>query len=594
VSEYAAPIDDMTFVLRDIVGLGRTPGLDGETSDPELVESVLRAAADLASGVLSPLNRVGDVEGARLENGVVRTPTGFREAYRRFVEGGWGGVPFAAELGGQGLPWVVAAAVQEMWQSANMAFGLCPLLTQAAIELIGAHGSAAQKQRYLPRLVSGQWTGSMNLTEPQAGSDLGQIRCRAVRQDDHYRLTGQKIFITYGEHDLAENIIHLVLARLPEAPAGTRGISLFIVPKFLAAGAGEPGTRNDLRCVSLEHKLGVHASPTAVMAFGDGGGAWGELVGEPHRGLEYMFTMMNNARLSVGLQGVAIAERAYQRALAYARARVQGRELGSSDARPVTILRHPDIRRMLMTMKAEAEAARALAYRSFAALDLAKSHPDAAARRRHQAELDLLTPVVKAWSTDLGVECASLGLQVHGGMGFIEESGAAQHWRDARIAPIYEGTNGIQARDLVFRKLGADGGAAAESYFASVAGSAKALARFDGDDPRAIASALELGLAALRRSSAHLIEIVGRDPRQAEAGAASYLRQFGCVAGGHAIALAATACLDRPADRKTRFHAAKLACARFFADHVLSQAPALTHAVVAGGTSVLALSDDQF
>ena len=443
---YAAPLKDMRFVLEHVAGLdqiARLPG--GDAADPELVEQILAQAGAFAAEQLAPLNVVGDRQGSRLENGVVRTPEGWREAYRQHVDGGWNSVPFEPDFGGQGVPWLVATAVNEMWQSANMAFALCPLLNMGAVELLSAHGSPEQKSVYLAKMVSGDWTGTMNLTEPQAGSDVGALRTRAVAENGHYRIKGQKIFITYGEHDLTENIVHMVLARTPDAPPGSRGISLFIVPKFLPGPDGRPKDRNDLRCVSLEHKLGIHASPTAVMAYGDNDGAIGFLVGEENRGLEYMFTMMNNARLNVGLQGVAIAERAYQQACAYARTRVQGREFGASGkAAAVPIIRHPDVRRMLLTMRAATEAARALTYYAFAALDLAKRHPDAAERARHQARVDLLTPVAKAWSTDIGVEVASIGIQVHGGMGFIEETGAAQHLRDARIAPIYEGTNGIQ------------------------------------------------------------------------------------------------------------------------------------------------------
>ena len=593
MSEYAPPIRDMRFVLEEIAGLGRRPGLDREADDPQLVAAALDAAGALAREVIAPLNRPGDLQGSRLENGVVRTPDGFVEAYRRFVEGGWNALPFPAEHGGQGMSWTAGCAVQEMWQSANLSFGLCPLLSQGAVELIMAHASAEQRRRYLPHLVSGRWTGSMNLTEPQAGSDLGQIRARAVRVDGGYRLTGQKIFITYGDHDLAENIVHLVLARAPNAPAGSKGISLFIAPKFRVGPDGALGARNDLRCVTLEHKLGVKASPTAVMSYGDDGGAWAELVGEEHRGLEYMFTMMNNARLHVGLQGVAIAERATQRAIAYARGRVQGREMGGALGAPVPIIRHPDVRRMVLTMRAGCQAARALTYRSFAALDLAKKHPDAAARARHQAELDLLTPVVKAWCTDLGVEIASLGVQVHGGMGFIEETGAAQHWRDARITPIYEGTNGIQAMDLVFRKLARDQGEAAETWFTEIAESARHAAESRHPDLAVVGRRLNEGLAALRETTRHMLAAVRENPRLAAAGATSYLEQFGLVAGGHVMNVSAMAAAARAAgDAEDRgFFAAKIATARFYAETMVSEAPSRTRAVIEASPSVLAFEE---
>ncbi|MGQ0663595.1 MAG: acyl-CoA dehydrogenase [Pseudomonadota bacterium] len=595
MSGYTAPIADMIFVLDEIAGLeaiAELPG--GEAGARDLVRPMLEEAGRLAGEVLAPLNEVGDRSGSVLENGVVRTPEGFRDAYRKYVAGGWNGMPFDPEFGGQGVPWPLASAVQEMWQSANMSFGLCPLLNQGAVELLQAHGSPAQKRRYLAKMISGEWTGTMNLTEPQAGSDLGAVRTRAVRREDGYRIVGQKIFITYGDHDLADNIVHMVLARIPDAPAGAKGVSLFIVPKLMVGPEGAPGERNDLRCVSLEHKLGIKASPTAVMAYGDGGGAVGELVGEENRGLEYMFTMMNNARLNVGLQGVAIAERAYQQARDYARTRIQSRELGSPKPEPVAILRHPDVRRMLLTMKALTEAARALAYSAFASLDLARRHVDPDQRRRHQARVDLLTPVVKAWCSDIGVEVASTGIQVHGGMGFIEETGAAQHLRDARIAPIYEGTNGIQANDLVFRKLGRDQAAAA--LFAEIDALLAELADAPGDDLAAIGRRLGPGLTALRSATDWLVAKAGRDPRAAAAGAGPYLRQFGLVAGGAALAGSALAAGRKLAagGRDSGFLDAKLATARFYADHILAQAPALLHPIVEGAASLFALQEDSF
>ncbi|MBV9523892.1 MAG: acyl-CoA dehydrogenase, partial [Alphaproteobacteria bacterium] len=419
MTQYIAPIADMRFALDEIAGLTEIAALPGcEQASADVVAAVLEEAGKLASDVLAPLNASGDRERARLENGVVRTPEGFRQAYRTYVEGGWNALPFAPEHGGQGLPTVLATAILEMWNAANMGFALCPLLTIGAVELLAAHGSPEQKRLYLGKLVSGEWTGTMNLTEPQAGSDVGAIKTRAVAEGEHYRITGQKIFITYGDHDLTENIIHMVLARTPEAPAGTKGISLFIVPKFLPRADGSPGERNEVRAVSLEHKLGIHASPTCVLAFGDDRGAIGYRIGEADRGIEYMFTMMNNARLNVGLQGVAIAERAYQQASSFARQRVQGRPIGAAGNAPLPILHHPDIRRMLLQMKAQTEAIRALAYFTAGAIDRARHHPDAARREEQQRLVDLLIPVVKAWSTDLGVEIASTGIQIHGGMGF--------------------------------------------------------------------------------------------------------------------------------------------------------------------------------
>jgi alkylation response protein AidB-like acyl-CoA dehydrogenase len=483
-----------------------------------------------------------------------------------------------------------------MWQSANMSFGLCPLLNQGAVELLTAHGSPEQKRLFLPKMVSGEWTGTMNLTEPQAGSDVGAVRTRAVAENGHYRIKGQKIFITYGEHDLTDNIIHMVLARTPEAPAGSRGISLFIVPKFLIGPDGASKGRNDLRCVSLEHKLGINASPTAVMAYGDNDGAVGFLVGEENRGLEYMFTMMNNARLNVGLQGVAIAERAYQQACAYARSRVQGRSLDPRKPGAVSIISHPDVRRMLLSMKAATEAARALTYYAFASLDLARRHPEPDERARHQARVDLLTPVAKAWCTDIGVEVASTGIQVHGGMGFIEETGAAQHLRDARIAPIYEGTNGIQAADLVFRKIGRDGAESAEAFFDEIGTLEAELATAPGDDLAVIGAQLAAGVRSLRRATSWIDTHQSQEPATAAAAAVPYLRLFGVVAGGFLMAkaaLAARQALDS-STADSGFYETKITTARFYADHFLSAAPALLHPVTNGAASVLALAEERF
>lgn len=443
------PVSDMSFILNDLLDLDV---LGNEDISSELIEAVLEEAAKLASNSLAPLNFIGDQQGSVLKDGEVTTPEGFKQAYAEYRDGGWNAVPFSPEYGGQGLPWSLGFAIQEMWQGANMSFGLCPLLNQGAVEAISVYGTDAQKSLYLEKLVSGEWTGTMNLTEPQAGSDLSDMRTRALPQDDGtYKVSGQKIFITYGEHDMADNIIHLVLARLPDAPEGTRGISLFIVPKFL-----EDGTRNDVTCVSLEHKLGIHASPTCTMQYGDKGGAVGYLLGTENEGLKAMFTMMNNARLSVGLQGIAISERAYQKALQYAKERVQGVPVNAADKTSREIIHHPDIQRTLLTMKSLTQAGRTLCYYAAYHMDLAHKGDKTA-----QAIVDLLTPVVKSWCTDISVEVTSLGVQVHGGMGFVEETGAAQYYRDARILPIYEGTNGIQAADLVFRKLARDKGQAA-------------------------------------------------------------------------------------------------------------------------------------
>src|SRR6266568_1566301 len=458
---YAAPLEQMRFVIDTVAPL------DGGAVD--VADAVLAEAARFAAGELDPLNQPADCTGSVVENGVVRTPPGFREAYRRYVDSGWMGLACDPEHGGQGLPLSLSSAVVEMWSSACMSWALCPGLNSGAIELLQAHGSPEQKRLYLDKMVSGEWTGTMNLTEPQAGSDLGALRTRAVpatdaRWGEHYRISGQKIFITYGEHDLTDNIVHMVLARTPGAPPGSRGISLFLVPKFLPDAEGRPGERNDLRPLRLEEKLGIHASPTCVMSYGEGEGAVGWRIGEENRGLECMFTMMNSERLLVGVQGVAIAERAYQQAREYARTRVQGQPLGAPRPEvhgpgPLPIIHHPDVRRMLLSMRAGCEAMRALTYLAAAAIDRSRS-AEGEARASAQRRADLLIPVVKAWCTDLGVDIASLGVQVHGGMGYIEETGAAQHLRDARIAPIYEGTNGIQANDLLGRKLMRDKGAA--------------------------------------------------------------------------------------------------------------------------------------
>src|SRR3989440_9275878 len=464
MSTYRAPLKDMRFVLNELAGLPEISKLPGyQDATPDTVDAILEEASKFASGVLDPINYSGDQEGSKWAEGAVKTPKGFREAYKQFCQGGWNALPFESDWGGQGLPRLVSTPVQEMWKSATLSFSLCPLLTQGAIEALLLRGAKELQKAYLPKMVEGKWTGTMNLTEPQAGSDLSLVRTRAERQGDHYLISGQKIFITYREHDLAENIVHLVLARTPDAPEGVKGISLFVVPKFIPNGDGTPGKRNAARCASIEHKLGIHASPTAVMVYDK---ALGYLVGEENRGLEYMFIMMNAARFAVGLEGVAIAERAFQRALAFARERIQGRDLvqgAQGTNASVPIIRHPDVRRMLMLMKSQTEAMRALAYTTAAAMDYAHKHPDAEARKRHQAFVDLMIPVVKGWSTETGIEVASLGVQVHSGMGFIEETGAAQHLRDARITTIYEGTTGIQAADLVGRKIAREGGVTAKA-----------------------------------------------------------------------------------------------------------------------------------
>jgi 3-(methylthio)propanoyl-CoA dehydrogenase len=590
MSAYSAPLKDMRFVIKELAGLEQVAQLPGcQDATPDTVDAVLEEAGKFASGVLDPLNQVGDKEGSVWKDGAVKTPQGFKEAYRQYAENGWGALPFDPAWGGQGLPKLVAAAVEEMLTSANMSFMLCPLLTQGAIHALELCGSDKLKETFLGRMVDGSWTGTMNLTEPQAGSDLALVRTKAVREGDHYRISGQKIFITYGEHDMAENIVHLVLARTPDAPEGVKGISLFIVPKFLVKPDGTLGERNGARCASIEHKLGIHASPTAVMIFDD---AVGYLVGEENKGLSYMFIMMNAARFSVGLEGVAIAERAFQRALAYAKERLQGK--GPDGGKTVPIIRHPDVRRMLMLMKSKAEAMRALAYVVAAALDAAAHHPDKDARARNQAFVDLMIPVVKGWSTETGVEVASLGVQVHGGMGFIEETGAAQYLRDARITTIYEGTTGIQASDLVGRKILRDGGAAARSVIALWKQFDAELARSANPDIKAVRQHFGAGVQAV----ADCVDFIvgGNDPTTALAGAVPFLTLLGTVAGGWQMARAALVSEKRLADDDAdkSFYGAKIATARFYADHVLAQAPGLRSTVVNGAAGVMALSEEQF
>jgi acyl-CoA dehydrogenase len=599
MSTYRAPLAEMQFVMTELAGLGQVSTLPGfDEATPDVVAAILEQASRFATDVLDPLNRSGDEEGAKLlDDGSVRTPAGFKEAYRQYCENGWNGLTKNPEFGGQGLPQLVATAVEEMWHSSNMAFDLCPLLTQGAIEAIELAGTDAQKARYLPKMVSGEWTGTMNLTEPQAGSDLAAVRTKAVPQPDgSYRLYGNKIFITYGEHDYTPNIIHLVLARTPDAPEGVKGISLFIVPKFLVNDDGTPGRRNDVRCVSIEHKLGIHASPTCVMAYGDKEGAIGYLIGEENRGLEYMFIMMNLARFSVGMEGVGIAERAYQRAVAYARDRVQGKAVGEQGAKTGPIIEHPDIRRMLMTMRAHTEAARALAYVTAAAMDNARRNPDAEARRKHQAFVDLMIPIVKAHSSEIGQVVASLGIQVHGGMGYIEETGAAQHMRDARITTIYEGTTGIQANDLIGRKTARDGGEVARAVIADIQRTARELSAHANAELHAIGNALADSALALDRAVDYVVKDFARQPREVHAGAVAYLHLWGLTACGWQMGRAALAAASQLASGNgdSSFLQNKIATTRFYALSLLPQAPALARTLVEGGESTLALAPEHF
>ena len=584
---YAAPLREMRFAIEAVGGLddiAALPGFGEVTA--ETTAAILDAAGRLAGDVLAPLNQSGDREGSRLANGAVTTPSGFRDAYAAFRDGGWCGMTADPVDGGQGLPRLVATAAWECFHAANMAFALCPMLSQGAATLLARHGDARLRRTVLPKLAGGAWTGAMAMTEPQAGSDVGAVACRAEPDGDIFRLRGQKIFTSWGEHDLAENIVHLVLARLPGAAAGSRGLSLFVVPKFLPEPDGRPGRRNDVRCLALEKKLGLHASPTCVVAYGESDGAVGWLVGEPGDGLHKMFTMMNDARLGVGHEGLGVAERALQQARAFAAERRQGRAPDGSG--PVPIARHAEVRRMLLAMSARVRAMRALCYYAARCADLAERHPDAAARASWAVRIGLLTPVVKAWCTDGAVEVATTAIQVHGGAGYIEDTGVAQHLRDARVTQIYEGTNGIQALDLVRRKLAGDGGRA-------VAALIEAMGRIDEApaDSAALApirTALAAGTAALARTGRAMIERCRTAPEAAESGAYPYLQLFGAVAGGWLLARAAALAARRIAanDDADGFHAGKLAAARFYAATVLAQADALAIAASDGADAVVA------
>ncbi|UVF18559.1 acyl-CoA dehydrogenase [Microvirga terrae] len=577
---YRAPVPDIVFIMRHVAGLDRAvaDGLYGDLS-ADLAETILDEAGRFANDVIAPLNREGDRVGATFKDGQVTTAPGWRQAYRAWTEAGWNALPGPVEYGGQGLPTLLNSACVEMWNAASMAFGIGPVLTMGAIEALASHATDDLKSRYLEKLVSGEWTATMNLTEPQAGSDLAALRSRAEPAGDgSYRITGQKIFITYGEHDLTDNIVHLVLARLPDAPAGTRGISLFLVPKFLP-----DGTRNDVRCHSIEHKLGIHASPTCTMIFGDHGGAVGWLVGEENRGLACMFTMMNNARLAVGLQGVAIAERAYQQALSYANERRQGRAIGAAESMsPIAV--HPDVQRNLLTMKALTAAARAICYMTAEAIDRAHLEQDPARRKKANERASLLTPVAKAFSTDIGAEVASLGVQVHGGMGFIEETGAAQHFRDARIAPIYEGTNGIQAIDLVTRKLPLSGGETVRAQIASMRATVARLSKESTPAFGATAPRLRDAVESLDRATGYLLKAVSSNAQgEALAGATPYLRLFALAQGGAGLAeLALAAQAQAAAGDGDPAHAGRIALCRFFAENIAVGAKGLEDTVMGG------------
>ncbi len=598
MTTYAAPLRDMLFAMKELGGLDAVmaqPGHQEVTAD--LVEAILDEASKFASNVLAPINKQGDVQGCRWNQGTVTTADGFKEAYASFCETGWNGMPARTEFGGQGMPTLLSTAVLEMWKASNMAFSLCQMLTLGAVEAIAHHASDELKQRYLPAMVEGRWTGTMNLTEPQAGSDVAAIRSKAVPEGDRYRVSGTKIFITWGEHDMAENIVHLVLARLPDAPLGVKGISLFLCPKFLVNADGSLGERNDLVCASIEHKMGIHGSATAVMSFGEGPGAIGWLVGEPNQGLACMFTMMNHARLNVGLEGVAISERAYQQARGYALDRVQGKTLGRSAdptiAQSATIIGHPDVRRMLMDMKSRVEAMRALAHHTAGQMDRAHGHEDSAVRHGAQALVDLLIPVVKGWCTESALGVTSNGVQIHGGMGFIEETGASQHLRDARITTIYEGTTGIQANDLIGRKVARDGGAAMKRLIAVMSDDAATIGGHGDAVLDAVAAALGSGLRALNEATDWLL---AAPAREAAASAVPYLNLCGTVIAGWLMARAADAATTQAARAAADadYLLAKRVTAHHYALHVLPQAGALRDTVLHGAATTLGLSDAQF
>ena len=587
---YRAPIKDLQFVIHELLdesALQACPAFADYS--PELADAILEEAGKFAENVLDPLYKSADREGARWTAEGVVTPRGFKEAYRQYAEGGWAGLRAPQDHGGQGAPTVIGTAVEELWSGSNLAFKLCPMLTQGAVEALELYGTGEQKTRYLEKMVSGEWSGTMNLTEPQAGSDLAAIRTRATPAGDHYRVFGQKIFITYGEHDLTANTIHLVLARIDGAPAGVKGISMFIVPKVLVAADGTLGAHNDVQCISIEHKLGIRGSPTCVMAYGQKDGAIGYLVGEAGRGLEYTFVMMNAARLSVGLEGYAVAERAYQQAAEWARTRVQGKPPGaSSSAGPAPIIHHPDVKRMLLSMRSQIEALRAVALYAAYQLDLGSKHPDTAIRAAARARGDLLIPVVKGCSTEAGIEIASIGIQVHGGMGFIEETGAAQPYRDVRITTIYEGTTGIQSNDFIGRKLARDGGQAMAALLIDVRRDLDGIVTAN-EHVIAARDAAREGIAALEQAAAQVIQAYSKAPERALAVSVPLLRLAGYALGGWMLAKSADIAARKLAAGASDadFLRGKVAAARFYATHVLPQTQALLKVVVAGGESVL-------
>jgi alkylation response protein AidB-like acyl-CoA dehydrogenase len=594
---YRAPVKDMLFVMKELAGIDAVAQLPGfEEAGYDTAAAVLEECAKLNEDVIAPLNREGDLNPSSFSNGEVHTTPGFKQAFRQFAEGGWQGLHHPVALGGQGLPKLIHAACSEMVNSANLSFALCPLLTDGAIEALLTAGSDEQQTTYIPKMVDGSWTGSMNLTEPQAGSDLSLVRTRAEPQaGGSYRIFGTKIFITYGEHDLAENIVHLVLARVTGAPEGVKGISLFVVPKFLSKADGSLGERNDVHCVSIEHKMGIKASPTAVLQYGDHGGAVGYLIGQENRGLEYMFVMMNAARFGVGVQGIAVAERAYQQAVAYARDRVQSRPVDGSTPGAAAIIHHPDVKRMLMTMRAHVEGCRAMALVAAAAFDAAHAHPDAEVRRQNQAFYEFMVPLVKGFSTEMSLDVASLGVQVHGGMGFIEETGAAQHYRDAKILTIYEGTTAIQANDLIGRKTARDGGGVARAIASQIEATERELAASGS----AHAVAMQRRLAAARQGFLDVVGFVAdqtkASPNAVFAGSVPYLMLAGNLVAGWQMARALLVAERRLAEGvDAEFMRSKITTARFYADHVLSKVPGLRDSVVEGAAGVTEMAVEAF
>jgi alkylation response protein AidB-like acyl-CoA dehydrogenase len=595
---YAAPVKDMLFCMKELAGLEAVAAMPGfEDAGLDTAEAVLEECANFNQGVIAPLNVEGDRNPSSWKDGEVTTSPGFKEAFRQFADGGWQGLQHPVEFGGQGLPKIIGAACIEMLNSANMSFALCPLLTDGAIEALLTAGTPEQQALYLPKMISGTWTGTMNLTEPQAGSDLALVRTRAEPQPDgSYRISGTKIFITYGEHDMAANIVHLVLARVVGAPEGVKGISLFIVPKFVPTADGAPGARNDVHCVSIEHKLGIKASPTAVLQFGDKGGATGYLVGQENHGLEYMFIMMNAARFAVGIQGIAVAERAYQKAAAFARERIQSRPVDGSLPGSGPIIHHPDVRRMLMTMRAYTEGCRAMALVAAAAFDAAHHHPDADVRKENQLFYEFMVPLVKGYSTEMSIEVASLGVQVHGGMGFIEETGAAQYLRDARILTIYEGTTAIQANDLVGRKTARDGGRTALAIAARIAATEAELAKRRSTESAAMGQRLGAARKAFEDVVRFVADHTRADPNAVFAGSVPYLMLAGNVVAGWQLARALMVAEDQLRDGvgDAAFLRAKIATAHFYALHLLSKAPGARDAIVEGGESVTAMALEAF